>query len=111
MTGPAYARPAPGGTRLDLKVVPGGARDQIVGPHGERLRVKVSRPAAGGQANRALLALLAGALGVPARDLEITAGHASTEKRVLVSGLAPAEAVRLLAEASSGPGGARPRRR
>jgi uncharacterized protein (TIGR00251 family) len=74
-----------------VKVVPGSARDVIVGPHGDRIRVKVAAPPEAGRANRALLALLARALGLPPARLAVTSGAASPEKTVTVAGLAAAE--------------------
>lgn len=82
-----WARAEGEGILLSLKVVPGGARDQMLGPHGERLRVKVAQPAEGGRANRALLRLLARRLGLPERALVLTSGAASPRKTVRVDGL------------------------
>jgi len=70
---------------LDVKVVPGASRSEIVGPLGNRLKVRVAAPAQGGKANRALVELLREWLGT--RDVEIVAGRSSAEKTVRVSGL------------------------
>jgi uncharacterized protein (TIGR00251 family) len=70
---------------LDLKVVPGASRTEIVGPLGNRLKVRVAAPAEGGKANRALVELLREWLGT--RDVEIVAGVSSPEKTVRVFGL------------------------
>lgn len=67
---------------LHLKVVPGGAKSHVVGPYGDRLRVKVSAPPEGGKANRAVLALLAERLGLPAKQLAVVRGHGSPQKTV-----------------------------
>jgi uncharacterized protein len=80
-----------GGVRIALKVVPGSRRDQIVGPLGDRLKVKVSAPPEDGKANRAVCRLLAEALGVSERDVEVVAGHASPEKIVRVMGVRAAD--------------------
>lgn len=78
--------------RILVKVVPGSRRDQIVGPLGERLKIKVSAPPENGRANEAVCALLAGALGVSARDVEVVAGHGRPEKTVRVIGVSEAQA-------------------
>jgi len=70
---------------LDVKVVPGASRTEIVGPLGNRLKVRVAAPAEDGKANRALVDLLRKWLGT--RDVEIVAGRSSAEKTVRVSGL------------------------
>jgi uncharacterized protein YggU (UPF0235/DUF167 family) len=46
--------------------------------------------------------LLADALGMPARDVEIVSGHASRDKTVALAGIDPDETERRLALASSG---------
>jgi uncharacterized protein (TIGR00251 family) len=70
---------------LDVKVVPGASRTEIVGPLGNRLKVRVAAPPEGGKANRALVELLREWLGT--RDVEIVAGRSSAEKTVRVLGL------------------------
>jgi uncharacterized protein len=78
--------PGQTGVRIALKVVPGSRRDRIVGALGDRLKVKVSAPPEDGKANRAVCRLLAEALGVSERDVEVIAGHSSPEKVVRVIG-------------------------
>lgn len=51
-------RQTDGDVVLDVWVVPGAARTEIRGVHDGALRVRVAAPASGGEANRALLALL-----------------------------------------------------
>jgi len=82
---PAYARwLADGAIEIDLKVVPGAARSEVVGPLGERLKVRVAAPPEGGRANRAVVELLREWLG--ADVVEIVAGHGSPKKTVRVRG-------------------------
>jgi uncharacterized protein len=81
--------------RISIKAVPGARRDEIVGMLGDRLKVRVSAPAEGGKANAAICALIAGALGLKARQVEVVSGHASPEKTVRVLGADP-ERVRAL---------------
>jgi len=65
-------------------VVPGASRSEIVGPLGNRLKVRIAAPAEGGKANRALLKLLRERLSV--REVEIVAGHSRAEKTVRIRG-------------------------
>jgi uncharacterized protein (TIGR00251 family) len=80
------ARAVEGGIEIRLKVVPGARRSEIVGPLGDRLKVRVAAPPEGGKANRAVEALLREALGAEA---EIVGGHTTAEKVASLSG--PAE--------------------
>jgi uncharacterized protein (TIGR00251 family) len=86
----------PAAVRILLKVVPGSRRDQIVGALGDRLKVKVSAPPEDGRANKAVCELLAGALAVGARDVEVVAGRGHAEKTVRVVGVSAAQAASAL---------------
>ncbi len=83
--------------RIPIKAVPGARRDEIAGMLGNRLKVRVSAPPEGGKANAAICALIAAALGLRARQVEIVAGHASPEKTVRVLGADPERIRALLA--------------
>jgi uncharacterized protein (TIGR00251 family) len=80
---------------LRVKAIPGARRDEIVGMLGERLKVRVAAPPEGGKANAAICALVARALGVSRRQVEVVRGHGSAEKVLRVTG-APAERLRTL---------------
>jgi uncharacterized protein (TIGR00251 family) len=86
----------PDGARLEVWVVPGAARTEMVGPHNGALRIRVAAPPEDGRANRAVLAFLKKALGAPAVHLE--KGNRSRRKSVVVAGLAPDAASRRLAD-------------
>lgn len=75
-------------TSLRLRVVPGAPRAGVVGRYGGGWKVRVTAPAESGKANEAVLRLLADTLGVPRRDLELTAGRTSRDKVVALDGLA-----------------------
>jgi uncharacterized protein len=86
-------------TSLRLRVTPNARRSEVVGLHGEAIKVKVQAPAVEGKANEALLRFLAEQLGVPVRDLAIVGGEKSRDKLVAVTGLDAEQArERLLAE-------------
>ncbi len=72
---------------LALRVTP-RANAERVGPYADGLLgVRVTRPPADGEANRAVLRLVAGALGVPPSSVTLVAGARSRRKRVAVEGL------------------------
>jgi hypothetical protein len=73
-------------------VVPGSRTNEVVGPYGERLKVKVAAPPEDGRANQAVCELLAASLGVSARDVEVIGGATNPEKIVRVRGIGASEA-------------------
>lgn len=76
---------------LEVHVQPGAKSDEIVGLREGVLHIRVKAPPRKGQANRALIALLAGALGLSKSDLMITRGYTSRNKALDVQGLSPEE--------------------
>jgi len=78
--------------RLKVKAVPGASRTEVVGRLGEALKIRVAAPPEGGQANRAILALLAERLGLPAADVTLVSGAVSPAKVVALRGLTAEQA-------------------
>jgi uncharacterized protein (TIGR00251 family) len=72
---------------LNVKVVPGAKRDRVVGRYGDGVKVQVSAPPEDGKANKAVVLVLAMALGVKAGQVEIFRGHAQARKAVRVVGM------------------------
>jgi uncharacterized protein len=77
---------------LRLRVVPNARRSEVVGVHGEAIKVKVQAPAVEGKANEALREFLGERLDVPARAVEIISGEKSRDKMVAIEGWETAEA-------------------
>lgn len=104
-------REVDGGVQFAVKVVPGATRDRIVGPLGEALKVQVAAPPEQGKANAAVCAVLATALGVNARDVQVVSGHGNPRKVVAVRGIdASAVHERLAASTTRQPKRAKPKR-
>ncbi len=61
--------------------------------------MRVAAPPEDGRANDAVIALLAAALGVPARTISVVSGHGGRDKLVELAGIAPDETERRLAAA------------
>lgn len=80
-----WSRATAAGLELRVLVVPGASRAAVVGPHGDRLKVRVAAPPEGGKANRAVEELLAAWLGV-ART-RVVSGQGHRQKTVLAPGL------------------------
>ena len=88
---------------MHVHVLPRSGRTEIVGRHGDALKVRVTAPPVDGRATEAACAALAAALGVPAAAVAVVAGERSRLKRLRIDGLAQAEAEARLA-AWLGPG-------
>jgi len=91
---------------LLLRVVahPGAGRSEVVGQHGNALRVKVAAPPVDGRANRAVIELIAELLGVKAAQVSLDRGESSRTKRLRIEGVAPDQARRLIDAAIGAPG-------
>jgi len=74
-----------GGTRIRLRVKPGGSADAILGVHDGALRLSVTAPPDRGKANDAVVALIARVLVIPRSAVELVAGATSRSKAVVVS--------------------------
>jgi uncharacterized protein (TIGR00251 family) len=85
-------RDVPGGAMIAVKVVPGASRDRVVGALGDALKVATSAPPEKGKANAAVAAILAEALGLPRRAVELAAGATSPRKEFFARGLSADEA-------------------
>jgi hypothetical protein len=79
-------RTTPEGVTLKVRVAPGAARERIVGPYGDALKVAVREPPEKGRANDALVRLLAAVVGARPADVEVVRGHAARDKVVLFRG-------------------------
>ena len=84
------------GVRFPVRVQPRASRDEIVGVHGDALRVRLTAPPVEGAANEALVTLIAEALGVPRRAVRIVSGSGSRSKTVEVEGATPEAILALL---------------
>lgn len=100
---PAFAvavKRAKEGVALDVEVVPGASKSEF--PAGfnawrKRLEARVAAPPEKGEANAELAAIVAAYFALPARAVEVTAGHTARRKTLLVRGLKVEEALAKLA--------------
>ena len=77
-------RPTADGVLLQLRVLPRASKSSIEGEQDGVLRVRLTAPPVEGAANKALIDLLSGVLGLPKRDVMIVRGERSREKTVLI---------------------------
>ncbi len=71
---------------LTMYVQPGTKRSEIVGLHGDALKIKLAAPPIGGRANEVLLKFIAELFAVPLRNTELKQGDKSRHKVVAVTG-------------------------
>jgi uncharacterized protein YggU (UPF0235/DUF167 family) len=86
--------------RLRLRVSPGAARSEVVGPYGEGWKVRVAAPRERGRANEAVVELVARTVAVPRASVSLVAGASARDKVVVVKGLEQSDAERRLASSS-----------
>lgn len=75
---------------LVIHVVPRAARTEVVGPHGDAIKVRLAAPPVDGAANEELVRFLAAQLGVTRRSIEIVSGATGRRKTVRIAGLTAA---------------------
>lgn len=76
-----------GGHLLEVHVQPGAKRTEVVGLHGDRLKIKLAAPPVDGKANDALVAWAAEVFQVGRGDVELVRGQTSRQKTLRISGL------------------------
>ncbi len=84
------------GVRIAVHVQPRASKSELVGLHGDAIRVRLAAAPVDGAANAALVDFLADVLRVSRADVAVVAGLTARRKAVTVRGLTPAEAARRL---------------
>ena len=86
----------PGGVLLRLYIQPRASRTEIVGLHGDAIKVRLAAPPVDGAANEELVRFVAEALDVPRGAVALVAGASGRRKQVKVDGIGIAAATRRL---------------
>jgi uncharacterized protein (TIGR00251 family) len=86
MAMPDFLRAQPGGALLSVKLQPRASANEIVGPAGGELKIKVTAPPVDAAANQALVELLAERLDCARNRIELVRGHKSRHKIVKLHG-------------------------
>jgi uncharacterized protein (TIGR00251 family) len=71
---------------VDLHIVPNAKKSEIVGTHGDALKVRVAAPPVDGAANDEICRFIAKLVGVPRSAVTIVRGQTSKAKTVSVAG-------------------------
>lgn len=69
---------------LRIRVQPKASRDEILGPHGDRLKIRITAPPADGRANAHLICFLARCCGVAKSQVVLEAGACGRDKRLRI---------------------------
>ncbi|ABV35840.1 protein of unknown function DUF167 [Shewanella sediminis HAW-EB3] len=69
---------------LNLYIQPKASRDQIVGVHGEELKIAITAPPVDGKANAHLIKYLSKAFKVPKGDIVILKGQLGRHKQIKI---------------------------
>jgi uncharacterized protein (TIGR00251 family) len=86
-----FLRETSGGTLLFVKLQPRASKNEIGGPLGDELKIKVTVPPVDAAANQALVELLVEKLDCPRGKVELIRGHTSRHKTVMLHGFMPDE--------------------
>jgi uncharacterized protein (TIGR00251 family) len=78
------------GVTLRLHIQPGAKKTEVVGLHGEALKIRLAAPPVDGKANACLIAFLADQLGIAKASITLVGGDTSRAKRMRVCGVDPA---------------------
>ncbi len=71
---------------FDVLVQPRASRDRLGPRHDGRIKISVTSPPVDGEANAAVIELIAKSLGVAKRDVEVISGSTSRRKTIRVIG-------------------------
>lgn len=91
MSLPTYLRVQPDGVLLSVKLQPRASANEIAGPMGDELRIKVTAPPVDSAANEALVRFLAQKLDCGRGCVELVRGQTSRHKLVKLHGMEPEE--------------------
>jgi uncharacterized protein (TIGR00251 family) len=89
------------GVALEVRIQPNSAKNQIVGLHGDRLKIKIQSPPVDGKANECLIEFLCEILDTAKSRVHLLRGETSREKSIFLEGLNLAEVLRQLQKCCS----------
>jgi hypothetical protein len=81
---------------LNLHIQPGAKKTEIVGPHGDALKIRLAAPPVDGKANAALVAFIAAKVGAGRTAVAVISGQTARAKRVHVAGISAEEVMKEL---------------
>lgn len=82
---PSWILKSKEGITVKVHIVPNSSKTQIIGEHGDRLKIKIKSPPVDGKANEEILEFLCEKLGIKKHLAEIARGHSSKSKDIFIS--------------------------
>jgi uncharacterized protein len=101
MSGSWCREHADGAVTLTVHVQPGARKTEVVGVHGDALKIRLAAPAVDGKANYALIGFVAGLLNVARANVELVSGATIRRKLLKISGAEPGQLKLLRASVQS----------
>lgn len=92
----SYVRESRDGVVLKVQVQTRASRDEVVGPYGEGLKIRITSAPVAGAANKHLLKFLAKKLKIPQNQMAISSGATSKTKSIVIHGVTAAEVLERL---------------
>jgi hypothetical protein len=86
-----YVSDSKDGVIIKVQVQTRASRDEVVGPHGDSLKVRITAAPVAGAANKHLLKFLAKQLKLPQGQLSLKSGATSKNKSISIEGISAAE--------------------
>ena len=86
-----YVSESTSGVIIKVQVQTRASRDEVVGPHGDLLKVRITAAPVAGAANKHLLKFLAKQLKIPQSNLSLKSGATSKNKSIFIQGITGAE--------------------
>ena len=86
-----YVSESTSGVIIKVQVQTRASRDEVVGPHGDLLKVRITAAPVAGAANKHLLKFLAKQLKIPQSNLSLRSGATSKNKSIFIQGITGAE--------------------
>ena len=86
-----YVSDSKDGVILRVQVQPRASRDEVMGPHGDGLKIRITAAPVAGAANKHLLKFLAKKLRVARSQISIISGATSRAKSIAIEGISAEE--------------------
>ena len=83
-------------TAVNFYVQPRASNTEVVGRHGDAIKVRVKAPPVDGAANEELIRFLAKRLRVPRESIELVSGSSSRHKQIVIEGVTSTKIIELL---------------
>ncbi len=85
-------------TTVPFYVQPRASKTEVVGRHGDAIKIRVKAPPVDGAANEELIRFLAKRFKVPQKAVELVSGSSSRHKQIAIEGVTPTQIIESLLE-------------